>query len=57
MIRANVGDESLAALLRLLTVSELFDYSEFYANHPQIKDSAAASVWLFNTSLFNHFPQ
>lgn len=30
------GDESLAGLLRLLTVAELFANSEFYAHHPQL---------------------
>ena len=38
-----LGDESLNGVLRLLTVSELFAHSEFYANHPQLADTARAS--------------
>ena len=38
-----IGDESLNGVLRLLTVSELFAHSEFYANHPQLADTARAS--------------
>ena len=38
-----VGDESLSALLRMLTVSELFANTDFYAHHPQIKEFASTS--------------
>ena len=38
-----MGDESLSALLPMLTVSELFANAEFYANHPRIKEFASAS--------------
>ena len=32
------GDEKLAGLLRLLVTCELITHSEFYANHPQLKE-------------------
>ena len=32
------GDEKLAGLLRLLVTCELLTHSEFYANHPQLKE-------------------
>lgn len=38
-----VDNISLAALLRMLTASELFTYSEFYAKHPQLEDFAKKS--------------
>ena len=39
------GNESLSSVLRLLTVSELFAHSEFYANHPQIAEIEERSVY------------
>ena len=38
-----VGDESLSALLRMVTVSKLFANADFYAHHPQIKEFASTS--------------
>ena len=49
-----VGDESLSALLRMLTVSELFANAEFYANHPQIKEFASASGYT-NSAIISIF--
>ena len=46
------GSESLSSILRLLTVSELFAYSEFYANHPQIAEIAATSNYSMS-AIFN----
>ena len=40
---ALVGNEYLSALLRLLTVSELFANAEFYAYHSQIEEYAGTS--------------
>ncbi len=49
-----VGNVSLAALLRMLTASELFTHSEFYAKHPQLKDFAKNSGYSLSaiTSIF-----
>ena len=38
-----VGDLSVAALLRMLTASELFAHSEFYSKHPQLGDFSRVS--------------
>ena len=40
---ALVGNESISALLRLLTVSELFAYANFYAQHPQFEEVSTAA--------------
>ena len=45
MSTALSGNESLSSVLRLLTVAELFAYSEFYADHPQIADIAQVSSY------------
>ena len=37
------GNQSLAGILRLLTVAELFVHAELYAEHPQMKDMADVS--------------
>ena len=40
---ALTGNESLAVILRLLTVAELLAYSEFYSQHPQLASASQAS--------------
>ena len=36
------GAENLTGLLRLLVTCELLAHSEFYANHPQLKEMTSA---------------
>ncbi len=49
-----VGNETLAGILRLLTVAELFAHSDFYAAHPQIPKMAQASGYS-EKAIFNIF--
>lgn len=41
-----MGDESLSALLCILTLSELLANAEFYAHRPQITKIASTSTYL-----------